>query len=118
MKRIILLALSLVLCGCLQPIGDAPTTHKPSPKPGPASGNELQACYYEAIADGVEKGWFASANEVVSRAKVAREKLGLQPGGDKVSEIELLKNPSVKPLTEAERKTLAEQLRKVAQGVR
>lgn len=118
MKHSLWIVLSLLICGCLQPI-DVQSTKPSKPKPnGPVSGNELQACYYEALAEGVEKGWFTSANEVVARARVTREKLGLPPGGDKVSEIELLKNPSVKPLSDAEKKTLADQLRKVAQGVR
>lgn len=111
------LVVVLLVCGCMSDPGFAPQA-KPDNPVSPVAQNEQLACYYESLATGLDKGWFASPNEFVARAKVTREKLGLAAGGDAVDSIEVLKGASVNPFTEEQKKSLSESMRDLAKKAR
>ena len=115
MRWLTLLA-ALVLAGCVKDPGYAPQG-KPDKPVSPVVQNEQLACYYEALADGVEKGWFATPNEFLARAKATREKLGLPASGDGADGL-FPNGATTTPFTEDQKKTLIEGLKGLAKKAR
>jgi hypothetical protein len=115
MRWLTLLTLVL-LAGCVKDPGYAPQSTPEKPV-APVASNEQLACYYEALADGVEKGWFASPNEFLARAKATREKLGLPASGDAANGL-LPNGASTEPFTADGKKTLIDGLKGLAKKAR
>lgn len=120
MIRLILFVVLLAVSGCVPAQFQAPQSPVvPSPvNPGPVAAGELQACYFDALAKGVEDGWLASPNEVLARAKTVRERLGLPSGGADVDALFAGQGASVEPFTTEGKKSLAEGLRSLARKAR
>lgn len=117
MRRHLLAALCVgALCGCLDPIAPAPNgpaPPAPTPLPSPIKPGHTDAEFWRALADRVAAGRVPSTDRLIQILKEAKATSDIK-AAERIADVlpDIAEMPE--PITESNRDTIANQLRKLA----